>query len=114
MKHQMSLYPEPFAMIKAGVKTIELRLYDVKRRKIRVGDEIIFTRSEPPYDTITTKVLELYHFDSFKELYSELPLLKCGYTEDNISTAKPQDMDVYYSQEQQKKYGVVGIEIVPD
>ena len=41
----MKLHPAPFEMIKSGKKTIELRLYDEKRRKIKVGDEIIFTNT---------------------------------------------------------------------
>lgn len=32
MKHQMKLNNEPFESIKNGTKTIELRLYDEKRR----------------------------------------------------------------------------------
>ena len=43
MTHNMQLKPEPFAMIKDGTKTIELRLYDEKRRNIKVGDRIVFT-----------------------------------------------------------------------
>jgi len=38
MKHEMKLYPEPFQMIADGRKTIELRLYDEKRKKIKAGD----------------------------------------------------------------------------
>jgi len=37
--------------------------------------------------------------------------MNCGYTEKDIDSANPEDMNVYYSQEQQKKYGVVGIEL---
>ena len=40
---EMKLDKEPFEKIKSGEKTIELRLYDEKRRKIRVGDIIVFT-----------------------------------------------------------------------
>ena len=50
-------------------------------------------------------------FANFEELYSALPLLQCGYTEEDIADAKPEDMLAYYSSEQQKKFGVVGIEI---
>ena len=53
----------------------------------------------------------MFVFDSFKELYNSLPLLECGYTENDIDTASQSDMDVYYSKEQQKKYGAVGIKI---
>jgi ASC-1-like (ASCH) protein len=43
MKHEMRLHDGPFKLIKAGSKTIELRLYDEKRQEIKVGDEIEFT-----------------------------------------------------------------------
>lgn len=111
MKHKMRLNPEPFEMIKSGRKTIELRLFDEKRRKISLYDCIEFTCTEPPYEKLCTDVIGLYRFDSFKELYVNLPLLKCGYTEETVSTAKPEDMDAYYSVEKQEKYGVLGIEI---
>ena len=38
MKHEMKLALEPFVMIADGRKTIELRLYDDKRKKIKLGD----------------------------------------------------------------------------
>lgn len=110
MTHQMQLQPEPFSMIKSGVKTIELRLYDEKRRKIRIGDEILFTNTENG-ETLAVKVLDLYVFDSFEELYKTLPLLQCGYTEQDIDSASPDDMELYYPKEKQKEYGVVGITI---
>ncbi len=108
--HNMKLNPSPFEMIKNGKKNIELRLFDEKRRKIRAGDEIVFT-STLTGEEIKARVIKLHLFDSFEELYSSLPLLKCGYTEENIDTAKPSDMEEYYSADEQKKYGVVGIEL---
>lgn len=42
MKHNMRLNAEPFEKISSGAKTIELLLYDEKRRVIKVGDEIEF------------------------------------------------------------------------
>ena len=41
----MKLNASPFEMIKSGVKSIELRLYDEKRQKIKIGDTIIFTNT---------------------------------------------------------------------
>ena len=108
--HQMKLHPSPFEMIKCRKKTIELRLYDEKRQRIKPGDEIIFTNTETG-ETLHTTVIRLHRFDSFEELYNALPLLECGYTVDDISKAHPSDMQQYYSVEEQKKYGVVGIEI---
>lgn len=108
--HKMKLAPGPFAMIKSGDKTIELRLFDEKRQKIKVGDSIVFTETVTG-EKLSTKVEKLHRFASFAELYKSLPLLKCGYTEETIPYAKPSDMVEYYSAEKQNKYGVVGIEI---
>ena len=110
MAHKMNLYQEPFEMICNGQKTIELRLNDEKRQKIKVGDMIEFSQTETG-EKLTAEVIALHKFDSFAELYQKLPLLKCGYTESDITTAKPEDMNLYYTPEQQEKYGVLGIEI---
>lgn len=111
MKHFMSLNPAPFYMIKTGDKTIELRLNDEKRRMINVLDEIEFVNTEDENEKILVRVLHLHRFNSFDELYGALPLLKCGYTRNDIATASPEDMNIYYSRERQAKYGVLGIEI---
>lgn len=111
MTHQMNLHAAPFDMIARGSKTIELRLYDEKRRRIKVGDEIVFTHSNDATRTLRCRVIALHVFASFKELYNTLPLLNCGYTEADIATASPDDMSLYYTKEQQAADGVVGIEI---
>lgn len=111
MKHLMNLHSAPFEKIRSGKKTIELRLYDEKRRLISIGDEIEFVSSSDSTQSLNCRVIALHKFSSFEELYNNLPLLKCGYTENDISTASPDDMDLYYSKENQNKYGVIGIEI---
>ena len=73
-------------------------------------DSIIFTETVTG-EKLNVKVEKLHRFDSFGELYKSLPLLKCGYTEKTVTEAKPSDMEEYYSAEEQKRYGVVGIEI---
>ena len=62
-------------------------------------------------EKLTAEVIAIHRFGSFAELYQELHLLKCGYTESDITTAKPEDMNLYYTSEQQEKYGVLGIEL---
>lgn len=111
MRHIMNLNPIPFDMIRTGKKTIELRLNDEKRQLINVNDEIEFINTENVSDTLLVNAINIYHFNSFEALYKELPLLKCGYTELDIDSAKSSDMDAYYSKEKQNKYGVVGIEV---
>ncbi|MBQ9976376.1 MAG: ASCH domain-containing protein [Clostridia bacterium] len=110
MKHKMNLIKEPFDKIASGQKTIELRLYDEKRRAVGVGDVITFVCTEDSRQ-ISTRVVALYVFDSFEELYKNLPLDRCGYSSDEITSAHWSDMGKYYSEEEMKKYGVVGIEL---
>lgn len=111
MKHEMLLAAAPFERIASGQKTIELRLWDEKRQKIKVGHELVFHLLDKPEQILTAKVLALHRFDSFAQLYEQLDLLACGYTADNIASAKPEDMARYYSAEQEARYGVVGIEL---
>lgn len=108
MTHNMKLNEAPFEMIKSGAKTIELRLYDEKRREVKVGDTILFKSVR---EKLTATVKALHIFRNFEELYAALPLDKCGYTADELATASPDDMLEYYTKEQIEKYGVVGIEI---
>lgn len=111
MKHYMNLHPEPFAMIANGKKTIELRLNDEKRQIIKVGDFIEFQSTQDNLNKLLVKVVNIYKFNSFEELYNTLPLDKCGYEECQIESALPDDMALYYSKENQDKYGVLGIEV---
>ena len=111
MTHYMNLHPQPFSMIANGSKTIELRLFDEKRQLISIGDTLIFTSTKDANSTISCVVENLHIFANFEELYQALPLDKCGYLPEEIAIASAKDMEVYYSLENQKCYGVVGIEI---
>ena len=111
MTHTLNLHPQPFEMIRSGHKTIELRLYDEKRSQIQVGDTLVFVHTEDVSRTLTARVTALHRFPDFAALYAALPLDKCGYLPEEIATASPEDMNIYYSAERQAQYGVVGIEI---
>lgn len=109
MLHHMKLQPEPFRKMRNGTKTIELRLNDAKRQKIQVGDQIEFLNLGDRIQKIRVCVVALHHFNSFEELYRGLPLSACGYGPGE--QADPGDMERYYSREEQRRYGVVGIEV---
>ena len=113
MRYYMKLRSKPFYKIQSGQKTFELRLYDEKRKQLKVGDEIEFSCLDADEAPFVVRVIAIHLFISFAELYASLPLLKCGYTEDTIASTNPDDMNKYYSNEKQNKYGVVGIEIEP-
>ena len=73
-------------------KTIELRLYDEKRQSIQIGDHIRFTNTLDASQTTLCEVVQLHIFKNFAELYESLPLLKCGYTPEDVDFAHPDDM----------------------
>lgn len=106
--HYMNLYPEPFILIKNKAKTVEMRLYDEKRKLLNVGDLIVFVNTETKEELIT-EITNLRRFNSFDELYAKYKKTEIGYKEDEI--ANPKDMNQYYSEEAINKYGVLAIEM---
>lgn len=108
MLHKMKLQNGPYCMINNGTKTIELRLYDEKRKKIKVNDIIEFTNITT-MEGIKVIVLDLYRYASFEELYKNFDKLELGYEVDK--PANYSDMEKYYPKEEQDKYGVLGIRI---
>ena len=108
MIFEMNLHNEPFELIKSKSKTIEMRINDERRKNLKVGDEIIFT-NRLTLEKLKAKVVDLYYFNSFSELYKAFDKNAIGYRDDE--EANPSDMDLYYTKEQQEKYGVVAIKI---
>ena len=109
--HRMHLDSDAFRRMEAGEKTVELRLYDEKRRRIQAGDVIRFESTADHTDVLYAQVEGLRFFASFDELYGALPLTACGYTAAEAETASPRDMDRYYAPAEQAKWGVVGMEL---
>ena len=105
--HQLKLATEPFNAIMSGNKTIESRLYDAKRQKIQIGDRIIFTHRDNSEQTVTAEVVGLLRYATFCDLFSHNNPRKFG--GDNVEWLENQ-ISEFYSIEDQKIYGVIGIE----
>ena len=106
----MKLQSKYFDKIKSGEKIYEIRLNDEKRKIIDVGDTIIFSRETDLKEKITTSVQDLVYFASFEEMAQTLPSKKIGF--DNLDTKSIVDIyHTFYSQENEKKYGVVAIKV---
>ncbi|MBQ8044030.1 MAG: DUF3850 domain-containing protein [Clostridia bacterium] len=104
----MKLNEEPFKAIKAGTKTLEMRLYDDKRRKVQVGDIIEFEHRDTK-EKISVCVVALHVYPSFEDLYNIFDKVSLGYAPHEIALYT--DMEQYYLPTEIEKYGVVGIEI---
>ena len=105
MLHKMKLQESPFEGIKNGTKTVEFRLYDEKRSKIKIGDQIKFSKLPDLQETILVDVLDLYREDTFENLFKKL------FTDEDEIKRKTASMYQYYSHDEEKQYGVVGIKI---
>ena len=109
MLHKMKLNESPFDKIKNGTKTVEFRLYDDKRKQIKVGDKIEFSKLPELQEKLIVEVLELYQDKTFENLFRKL------YKEDEEEIKrKTQSMYEIYSSEKEKQYGVLGIRIKID
>lgn len=107
---EMNVDGKWFDKIARGDKTIELRLFDEKRRAVKVGDYVILNNLDGKADLkkCVVQVTALCKFDGFKTLYKNIDMTKCGYGKGEVPD--PTDMLAYYSVERQAQWGVVGIE----
>ena len=85
-----------------------MRLYDEKRRMIAEGDTLLFESTESG-EQLVCHVLSLCRCASFAELYARHDKVSLGYEE--WEEADPRDMYLYYTSEEESRYGVVGIRI---
>ncbi len=111
MTHEMKLNASAFTQIFSGSKTYEIRLYDQKRRKVEIGDRIIFSELPLLENRLEVKVLNLLTAESFEELFTMFDPVLAGWEPSDSPIKCAHDMSKYYSIEDQKKYGVIAIEI---
>jgi ASC-1-like (ASCH) protein len=108
MQHKMKLSSEPFGKIVGKEKVIESRLYDEKRQQIAIGDKIEFSENENPEHVVHTRVKGLPRYASFKELFADHDPSLFGETSKEFLLDQ---IKQFYSEEDEQKYGVVGIRI---
>lgn len=110
MKHEMKLQPKYYNFILNGTKRIEIRLFDEKRRQIKIGDTIKFLKEPELDESFNVKVIGLLRYDSFEDMFKDFDisvLSDKSMTKDELITA----VEKFYTKEKQKQYGVLGIRI---
>lgn len=110
MLYRMELQEEPFQRVRDGQKTLELRIYDEKRKKIALGDEIEFVKSVDPQDRVRVEVTGLLLYRNFSDLINDIPAALLGYEESEKGYLKT-SMYEMYTKEEEEKCAVVGIRI---
>lgn len=106
--HKMKLAVAPFEKIANGSKIIESRLYDERRRQIDPGDRIEFSCNNNPNQKVNVIVRALYRYPSFESMFSDFPPFYFGGSSKNDLI---KEIGIFYSKEDQDKYGVIGIKI---
>jgi len=104
----MGLQPGPFEKIQGGKKTIELRLFDEKRRNIALGDIVEFRKQPEETEVLRTQVTALLRYPSFAELFDDFPPEVFGGTG---KKSLLEGVHQFYSLKREKEFGVLGIKI---
>ncbi len=110
MIHEMKLNSEPFEKIKNGKKDIEVRLYDDKRKLIKIGDRIIFKKLPNTGEELTAEIIGLSIFPSFKVLFSNFDNSRFGHQNLNLDEQLKKIRKIY-SENEESKNGVIGIHL---
>lgn len=104
----MKVAAGPFEKIARKEKVIESRLYDEKRQKIKVGDEVIFSENDNPENKVKTRVMGISIYGSFENLFADNePALFGGESREFLLNEVRQ----FFSIEDEQKNGVVGFRI---
>ena len=106
---EMKLQERYFNYIKNGTKRIELRLFDEKRKQLKPGDIIVFTKNGDNTEKLSVKVVELLKYASFEELFKDYDIEVLA-DKNMTKNELLEELRKFYSEEKQKEYGVVGIE----
>lgn len=110
MIHQMKLQPNHFYFMKNGSKKIEIRLNDEKRKRLKIGDTIIFFKEPNLDENFETKVIEVKNFKSFEELFKNYDISILA--DKSISKEELlKELEKFYPKEKQLQYGVLAIKI---
>ena len=108
MEMKFHLHADVFEIVKNGKKDIEVRINDEKRRKLNIGDTLIFLKRPNDDEEIRAKVVSLEYYDYFHNLVDHYDMERIylkGYTKEQYL----EEMKRFYTMEEQRDNGVVAI-----
>ena len=95
-------------IVRKGIKDVEVRVNDEKRRQLKVGDTLVFLKRPLDDEEIRAKVTFLDYYDNFNELVKHYEMKRL-YLESYTKEMWIHEMERFYTEEEQTKYGVVAI-----
>lgn len=90
-----------FCAIRDGIKKMEIRLNDLKRQRIKLGQRVKFVNREAESQILFGRVAGLSRFRSFEDLYLVLG--------DRIKDYEREILERVYSKEKELEYGILVI-----
>ena len=111
MLHRMKLQTGAFELVENGVKTLELRLYDDKRKAIQLHDVVEFLEVPNFTRKVRVKVTGLLVYPTFASIVDDLPARLMGYRESEKTYLRTSMYEVYGA-EDEARYGALGIRFI--
>jgi len=108
--HEMKLFEKSFEKIKNKQKDIEVRLFDEKRRLIKLGDKIKFRKLPNLNEDILIEVVGLSVFPTFRDLFLNFSSERFGHGGLGIDEQISRVYEIYDKQAETKN-SVVGIHL---
>lgn len=106
---EVHLHPEVFDIVSIGDKDVEIRVNDEKRRKLKVGDKLVFLKRPDEVQKIYATITNLVYFNNFSEVVDNYEMKRI-YLDKTTKDEYINLMKKFYSDEEVNKYGVVAIE----
>ena len=106
---EIHLDSDIFDIVKNNSKNVEIRLNDSRRRKLNVGDTLIFLKRPNEDEELRGTVTKLVYFNNFTEVVNDYPIKRLhldNYSKEDFINL----LGRFYSEEEVNKYGVVAIE----
>lgn len=110
MEYKMGLQEKYYNNMKYGSKKIEMRINDEKRRNLKIGDTIYFMLEPERAKQLETRIIGLTVYKDFDDALNNIPIESLSDKNDSKEEYL-NDLNKFYSKEEQEKYGVLAIEI---
>ena len=97
-----------FEVVRSQTKNVEVRVNDEKRRKLKIGDKIVFLKRPEEKEKIEAIIENLTYYTDFNELVKDYTIEEIyieGYTKEEFLNL----LKRFYSDEEINKYGTVAI-----
>lgn len=104
----MGINQRYFQAVKAGEKIAEVRLNDLNKQKIKVGDRITFINFPYHDETLQVKVICLQTYPTFTELYENIPVEYFTSEKCDASDLLNETYEIY-DPELEKQWGALAI-----